>query len=181
MSESGTEVIDWDCDPAADTKGGAGQFTVPAGEYALTVLAVMRDQKGRLVQRTKNGDPKINLKLGINGTNGKKYIFHNINFLPKNNAGHFISVHAMKCLGVNIEKGALVNFRPSELVGRVVRAKLVLGKKDPADKYEKNWIDDGLLYPKEDDKPEIPTTASPAARASEPPSQTAAHYEDVPF
>jgi len=161
------------CDEQADTNGGS-KFTVPAGEYALTVWEVIPDEEhahaklGAPWRTSKNGDPQLNIKFGINEQGGKLWIFNPLTFIPKGQPGHGIIVHALKTLGAVIKDGQLINFKPSDLLGRVCRAELTLAIPDGG-KYPKNKIKT-LDYAKPEDKPEMP------AEVAQP-----ADTDDVPF
>ena len=78
-TENITQPINWPCDPKAD---GQRKFTVPDGNYALTAWEVS-------VSKSKNGDPLMNVKFGINGhiykcgeyfgRNGKQVMAYSVN------------------------------------------------------------------------------------------------------
>jgi len=160
------ERIGWDCDPNADERG---RFTVEDGQYVLTVWEVIAGTDGRFIQKSKNGDDKLNIKFGINGQGGTKWLFHNITFIPKGKSGHFIAVHAMKTLGISVDKGR-VNLNPAELLGKVCRAEISTEEYPgpTGGKRYKNVIRE-MLYPMPDDTPELPTKAE------------AKKEEEVPF
>lgn len=167
------ERIGWDCDPNADEQR---KFTVEDGQYVLTVWEVIPDSDGRLVQKSKKaGDDKLNIKFGINGQEGAKWLYHNITFIPKGKPGHFIAVHAMKTLGISVDKGR-VNLNPAELVGKVCRADIATEEYPGPNggKRYKNVIKE-MLYPMPDDKPELPLETAAAA------AQQPAGDDDVPF
>lgn len=109
------ESIVFDCDPESDERG----FTVPDGNYTLTVWEVTAD-------KSKNGDPKLNVKFGVNGSGGK-WLWHNITLIPKGKPGHSIAVHALKTLGFSVDKSR-VNLKPSDLIGKICRAEVYTEK-----------------------------------------------------
>lgn len=151
------ETINYECDPKAD---GPRKFTVPDGNYALTAWSVE-------LGRSKNGDPKLNIKFGINGFERERWLFHSITLLPKTSKGHGIAVHALKTLGFSIDKST-VNFRPADIVGRVCRAEVLTQEYEgystsgAACTKSRNIIKE-MLYALPEDKPELPA----AAEASE--------------
>jgi len=160
-TENINQPINWPCDPKAD---GQRKFTVPDGNYALTAWEVS-------VSKSKNGDPLMNVKFGINGQDCKKWLYHNITMLPKASKGHGITVHAMKTLGFSVDK-SLVNFKPADIIGRVCRAEVRTAEYDKTlnsgtvVKNEKNIITE-MLYALPEDQPEMPVKV--------------AETEEVPF
>lgn len=161
------QPIEWPCDPTQDKPR---KFTVDDGNYALTAWNVD-------VGRSKAGDPKLNVRFGINGQNGEKWLYHTITMLPKTSNGHGITVHALKTLGFSVDK-SIVNFRPADIIGRVCRADII------TEEYEgitssgnvitksKNVIKT-MYYATPEDKPEMPKPAAPA--------KDKAATEEVPF
>jgi hypothetical protein len=152
------EEFVFDCDESSDS--GGGKFTVPPGEYNLTVWDILSDEKnihpklGEPWRCSKSGHPQLNVRLGINGQGGKLWVYNTLTFIPKDMPGHNIIVHSLKTLGAVIKDGKLVNFKPGDLVGRVCRAKLTL--ETPAgSKYPKNKISE-MLYADPDVKAEMP-------------------------
>jgi hypothetical protein len=160
------EPMSFPVDEAADKPR---TFHVPAGSYALTAWSVERGL-------SKNGDPKLNIKFGINGQKCGKWLFHNLTLLPKDNAGHGIAVHGLKALGFAIDK-SMVNFRPADIIGRVCRAELIVEEKDHVADSGTHYTRysnkiKSIAYALPDDKPEMPAPA---------PMPSPMDGNDVPF
>ena len=170
-SEDITQPIQWPCDPEQDKPL---KFTVDDGNYALTAWNVE-------LGKSKAGDQKLNVRFGINGQGGDKWLYHTITLLPKSSKGHGITVHALKTLGFSVDK-SLVNFRPADIIGRVCRAEVRTAEYDTVSKAgdtckrQKNVIAD-MLYALPEDKPEMPKTAAAPVKGG--PSD--ANLEEVPF
>jgi hypothetical protein len=101
--------------------------------------------------------------------------------LPKTKKGHGFAIHALKTLGFSVDK-SVVNFRPSDIIGRVCRAEVrteeydtISAQGNPVTR-SKNVIKD-MLYALPDDKPEMPkeTPSKPVGK------QETKDTEDVPF
>ena len=157
------EPIGFPVDEAADKPR---VYHVPAGNYALTAWSVERGL-------SKNGDPKLNIKFGVNGQNCTKWIFHNLTLLPITSPGHGIAVHGLKTLGFSIDK-SMVNFRPADIIGRVCRAELVVKEKDAiagsGNHYTKYYNEiKSMAYALPEDKPEMPAMPAPDLEKEEVP------------
>ena len=171
-SEDINQPINWPCDPEQDKPR---KFTVDDGNYALTAWNVE-------LGKSKAGDPKLNIRFGINGQGGDKWLYHTITLLPKESKGHGITVHALKTLGFSVDK-SLVNFRPADILGRVCRADVITeeypGVTNSGKEITKSKnVIKTMYYANPDDKPEQPKAAAAPAKGAPKELESA---EDVAF
>ena len=159
--------IEFPCDEKEDAPR---VYTVPDGNYALTAWSVS-------LSKSRKGDPLMNVRFGINGHKGEKWLYHNITLLPKGSPGHGITVHALKTLGFSVDK-SVVNFRPSDIIGRICRAEIKTEEYDGTTKSgnpikkHKNVIKE-MAYPDTADKPEMPPSPMDETEKK--------NTEDLPF
>ena len=98
--------------------GSNERYIIPDNTYTLEVMEVTPDGT------SKNGDPKINFKLGLveflNNPDWpyNRWLYHSIFLIPMGKKGHGIALHFLKVLGAVPDEQGIINIEPSEFIGR---------------------------------------------------------------
>lgn len=109
--------------------GSNERYIIPDNTYTLEVMEVTPDGT------SKNGDPKINFKLGLveflNNPDWpyNRWLYHSIFLIPMGKKGHGIALHFLKVLGAVPDEQGIINIEPSEFIGRRFSA-FVYSEKD---------------------------------------------------
>lgn len=161
---------------SADGSAEAGNYQpVPDGEYVLGVSKV------ELVE-TSTGKPMLKLELAIDeGPYIGRKVWTNIVFNAKGEAGHGLTVQALKAFG--FEADGDLEIDTDDWKGRTCRAHLETDdyEKDGKTKYKNIIPTAGYITEETESKPAAKTPAKPAPAKPAPSAPKPAGKSAVPF
>lgn len=87
---------------------GEGLDPIPEGDYSFVITKVEE-------RRTKNKDPMVHVTCKVmEGLYAGRIVWHNVNFLPKDNKGAGMSKHFLHVIGQPFE--GMVDVEPNEWI-----------------------------------------------------------------
>lgn len=96
------------------SESGKGFDPIPEGDYSFVITKVEE-------RRTKNKDPMVHVTCKVlEGTYAGRIVWHNVNFLPKENKGAGMSKHFLHVIGQPFE--GMVDVEPKDWIDATFRA-----------------------------------------------------------